>query len=160
MKFTDVIKMKYYLPNKRMILILTLIVIFLSIVIYAYSKLSKNHKNDKNSKDIPNANRRDKSADILFFHTDWCPHCVKALPTWHKFVEAYDNKVINGYKLNCIGGKGGIDCSNAEDPKTDEIRKKYKVQSFPTLKMNKDDVVINFDAKITMDNLGKFVNSI
>jgi hypothetical protein len=62
--------------------------------------------------------------------------------------------------LNCIGGRGGVDCSNAEDPKTDEIRKKYKVNSFPSLKMIKDDVVIDFDAKITTDNLGKFVNSV
>jgi thiol-disulfide isomerase/thioredoxin len=159
-KITDIFKNKYYLPNKRNVLIVTLLIIFMSIVLYFYLNFSKGHKENKNSKDVSNANRREKSADVLFFHTDWCPHCIKALPTWKTFVDTYDKKVVNGYKLNCVGGRNGIDCSNAEDPKTDEMRKKYKVNSFPSLKMVKDDIVVDFDAKITTDNLGKFVNSV
>ena len=159
-KLSDVIKYKYYLSNKRNILIVTMLIIFFSIALYFYLNILKNFKDNKNVKDIPNANRREKSANVLFFHTDWCPHCIKALPTWKTFVDTYDNKIVNGYKVNCIGGRNGIDCSNAEEPKTNELRKKYKVNSFPSIKMVKDDSVIDFDAKITTDNLGKFVNSV
>ncbi len=159
-KITDIIKNKFYLPSKRYLLILSLLLIFTGIIVYYYRNYLKNHKDEKNSKDVSNSNRREKSADVLFFHTDWCPHCIKALPTWNSFVDTYDKKVVNGYRLNCIGGRSGVDCSNAEDPKTDEIRKKYKVNSFPSLKMIKDDVVIDFDAKITTENLGKFVNGV
>lgn len=159
-KITDILKIKYYLPNKRTFLVSTLLITFAGLSVYYYSNLSKNYKKEKNLKDIPNSNRRDKSVDILFFHADWCPHCTKALPTWHSFVDKYDNKVVNGYTINCIGGRGGIDCSNNEDAKSNEIRKKYNINSFPSIKMNKDDLTIDFDAKITDDNLGKFVNSI
>jgi thiol-disulfide isomerase/thioredoxin len=159
-KITEILKNKFYLPNKRYLVVFTLLFIFIGIIVYYYMNYLKNHIDDKNSKDVSNSNRREKGADVLFFHTDWCPHCVKALPTWKSFVDSYDKKVVNGYRLNCIGGRNGIDCSNAEDPKTDEIRKKYKVNSFPSLKMIKDDVVIDFDAKITTENLGKFVNSV
>lgn len=158
-KITDILKMKYYLPYKRVLLVLTLLIVFFGLSIYYYSNLSKNYKVDKNLKDIPNSNRRDKSIDILFFHTDWCPHCIKALPAWHSFVESYDNKVVNDYKINCIGGRGGIDCSNNEDAKSNEIRKKYNVSSFPSVKLNKEGSIIHFDAKVTEDNLGKFVKS-
>lgn len=159
-KLTDILKNRFYLPNKRNVMVIALLIVFISIVVYFYLKFGKTRKEHKNERDVPNANRRERNADILFFHTDWCPHCIKALPTWKEFVDTYDNKVVNGYKLNCIGGRGGIDCSNANDPKTEEIRKKYKVNSFPSVKMNKEDVVIDFDAKISIDNLSKFVNSV
>lgn len=157
-KITDLIKIKYYLPNKRNIMIVALLIVFTGILVYFYSKFSKKRKESSYEGNVSNANMREKTADIFFFHADWCPHCLKALPTWKTFVDAYDKKVVNGYKLNCIGGRGGIDCSNEDDPKTEEIRKKYNVNSFPTLKMNKDDTVIDFGAKISAENLSKFVN--
>ena len=159
-KLSDVTKYKYLVSNKRNILIVTMLILFVSIALYFSINILRKNKDVMYIKDVSNANRREKSADVLFFHTDWCPHCVKALPTWKTFVDTYDKKVVNGYKVNCVGGRNGIDCSNAEEPKTDEMRKKYKINSFPSLKMVKDDLVIDFDAKITTDNLGKFVNSV
>ena len=94
-KITDIIKNKIYLPSKRYLLILSLLLIFTGIIVYYYRNYLKNHKDEKNSKDVSNSNRREKSADVLFFHTDWCPHCIKALPTWKSFVDTYDKKVLN-----------------------------------------------------------------
>ena len=96
-------------------------------------------------------------ADILFFHTDWCPHCKKALPIWKDFVSTYDQTIINGYTINCINGAAGIDC---DDPKSTEIIEKYNITKFPTLKLIKDDITINFDANITSENMTKFVNTV
>jgi thiol-disulfide isomerase/thioredoxin len=159
-KLTEIFNAKYYSPYKRVLLISTLLIVFVGVTVYYYSNFLKTYKNSKNEKNIPNSNRRATGVDVLFFHTDWCPHCKNALPTWHQFVEKYDNTVVNGYKVTCIGGRNGIDCSNADDPKSNEIRKKYNVESYPSIKMNKGETTVAFDTRINIDNLGKFVNSV
>ena len=111
----------------------------------------------KDTKNISNANRRIKTADILFFHTDWCPHCTKALPIWKSFVSSYDETIINGYTINCINGIKGIDC---DDKASSEIIEKHNITKFPTIKLIKDDITINYDANITSENLTKFVNTV
>jgi thiol-disulfide isomerase/thioredoxin len=41
-----------------------------------------------------------------------------------------------------------------------ELVKKYNIDSYPTVKLTKDDMVVEFEAKITKDSLIKFVNSV
>jgi thiol-disulfide isomerase/thioredoxin len=144
-----------YLKGNRMILVIAMVILIIGILYYNLNNTKKS-KNERELKNVSNANRRILTADVLFFHADWCPHCVKAAPTWKGFVQKYDKKVINGYKVHCIG----VDCSNANDSKTNEIRKKYKVNTFPTIKLIKDGKTINYDAKIIPENLTKFINSV
>lgn len=157
MKFTDILFNRYYAPYKRLILIGFLIITFLLIAIYSYKMYIAPSIKNKDLKNISNANRRVKMADIFFFHTDWCPHCKKALPIWQDFVTTYDKTIINGYTINCINGIYGIDC---DDVASTEIIEKYNITKFPTLKLTKDDTTINFDANITSDNLTKFINTV
>ena len=157
MKLTDILFNRYYSPYKRPILIVFSIISFLTITIYSYQTYIKPSIKEKDSKNISNANRRTKEADIIFFHTSWCPHCKKALPIWKDFVSTYDQTIINGYTINCINGAAGIDC---DDPKSTEIIEKYNITKFPTLKLIKDDITINFDANITSENMTKFVNTV
>ena len=157
MKFTDLLFNRYYNPYKRSILIGFLVIGFLTITIYSYRTYIRPAIKEKDSKNISNANRRVKFADMIFFHTDWCPHCKKALPIWKDFVSTYDQTIINGYTINCINGANGIDC---DDPKSTEIIEKYNITQFPSLKLVKDDVTINFDANITSENMTKFIHSV
>ena len=157
MKLTDILFNRFYTPYKRPILIVFSIISFLTITIYSYQTYIKPSMKEKDSKNISNANRRTKEADMIFFHTDWCPHCKKALPIWKDFVSTYDQTIINGYTINCINGAAGIDC---DDPKSTEIIEKYNITKFPTLKLIKDDITINFDANITSENMTKFVNTV
>ena len=157
MKLTDILFNRYYSPYKRPILIVFSIISFLTITIYSYQTYIKPSIKEKDSKNISNANRRTKEADIIFFHTSWCPHCKKALPIWQDFVTTYDKTIINGYTINCINGIYGIDC---DDVASTEIIEKYNITKFPTLKLTKDDTTINFDANITSDNLTKFINTV
>ena len=157
MKLTDILFNRYYTPYKRPILIVFSIISFLTITIYSYQTYIKPSIKEKDSKNISNANRRTKEADMIFFHTSWCPHCKKALPIWKDFVSTYDQTIINGYTINCINGAAGIDC---DDPKSTEIIEKYNITKFPTLKLIKDDITINFDANITSENMTKFVNTV
>jgi hypothetical protein len=44
--------------------------------------------------------------------------------------------------------------------KTTELIKLYNIDAYPTIKLKKDDIVVDFDAKITQVALSKFVNSV
>ena len=160
MKFTDIILSKYYAPYKRQLLIVTLVIIFLGIGVYSYRTFAIPMVKNKDSANISNANRRTQTADLYFFNADWCPHCKKALPAWQNFVSSYDKTTVNGYIINCIGGSTGIDCSTTDNPKIMETIQKFNVEHYPTLKLVKDKITIDFDAKITQENLIKFVNTV
>lgn len=160
-KLTDIIKNFYSkTPYKRSILIIMLIILFICIGVYSYNKVAIPMAENKDSVNISNANRRIKIADIFFFNASWCPHCTKALPAWKDFVESYDKTIVNGYTINCIGGSEGVDCSTTDDSRIMELIQIHKVEHYPTLKMVKDKITIDFDAKITQENLTKFVNSV
>jgi thiol-disulfide isomerase/thioredoxin len=113
---------------------------------------------------------------VYFFHVDWCPHCIKAQPEWDSFQKQYDNKEMGGYLVRCYD----IDCTEDNgdaviqfDPndetstgikptsiKISELIQKYKIESYPTIKLTKDDLVVDFDAKVTQANLVQFVSSV
>jgi hypothetical protein len=60
---------------------------------------------------------------------------------------------VNGYKLNF----SVVNCTNSDDADVQVINK-YKVEHFPTIKLLKDNNTIEFDSKISEDNLVKFFN--
>ena len=96
-----------------------------------------------------------KKANILFFSAQWCPHCQKAKPEWENFKGEYEGKVINGYTLVFTD----YDCTE-ETPENEAIMKKYNIEGFPTVKLIKDNQIIDFDANVKKDTLQQFVNSV
>jgi hypothetical protein len=44
--------------------------------------------------------------------------------------------------------------------KISKLIEKYKIDSYPTIKLTKDGNVVDFDAKVTKQNLIQFVNTI
>jgi thiol-disulfide isomerase/thioredoxin len=144
----------YVRPYYYLIIITILIIIFSIAGYYWYNNYQKN--NNISFKDVANANNRNTEVTIYFFHADWCPHCKKAEPEWNAFDSQYNGTEVNGYKIICID----VDCTS--DPPTDEnkaLMKTYNVSSFPTIKLLKDDTVIDFDSKITRTTLESFVNT-
>ena len=55
-----------------------------------------------------------EEAELLFFYTDWCPHCKKAKPVWNELKEEYNNKTINGHAITFRE----IDCDKEEEVAT------------------------------------------
>jgi thiol-disulfide isomerase/thioredoxin len=102
--------------------------------------------------DMSNNNRRSSEAQIYFFSADWCPHCKRAKPEWEKFKTAFDNKTIGTYTMKTIS----VDCTEGDDPLIQE----YSIDGYPTVVMMKDNKRINYDAKISFDNLDKFVTDL
>jgi len=139
-------------PYYYHILGFVIFVIFATVAVYAYNNAQAQQNNK--FKDVANANRRNKDAIVYFFHVDWCPHCKKALPEWKNFSSKYNGKEINGYRVKCVDK----DCTN-ETSDIIELINKYKIDSYPTIKLIKDNTTIDFESKITDSTLEQFVNT-
>jgi thiol-disulfide isomerase/thioredoxin len=153
----EIIYRDYIEKYKRMILIVFLLILFIIASVYAYNWYGKPKINKPIYDDVANANRREKTAEVLLFSTIWCPHCVKAKIPWDKFTKATDGTVINGYKISCIN----IDCTDGEaNPEIQAQIQKYNIEHYPTVKMLINDKIIDYEASVTEPNLSNFVNTI
>ena len=138
------------------VFIVTIIFIIVSyLVIQNYKQ--KYVKNEGLMNDVANANTRKstETATIMMFHVDWCPHCKTARPGWDQFKAQFDGKVINGFTLTCVDHN----CTDDKDSKVQSLLNRYKIESYPTIKMLKREEVLDFDSKITKSSLTSFVNT-
>lgn len=123
---------------------------------YVYSKYISN-------KTTYNANREhdafnsdsNKVATMMLFYVDWCPHCKTAKPEWENLKAEYEGKQINGYTIafteyNCT----------TESPETDELMNLYKIEGYPTIKLLKDNQVVEYDAKPTKSTMEQFLHTV
>lgn len=140
-------------PYYKYIVGLIAIIIFGYAAIYGY-KAYFIKKQENKFADVPNSNRRLKEVSVIFFHVDWCPHCKKALPEWNNFKKQFNDKEVNGYVVKCTD----IDCTD-ETSDVQNMMNKYSIESYPTVKMIKDNNTIDFDSKISTNTLEHFVNS-
>jgi thiol-disulfide isomerase/thioredoxin len=140
-------------PYYSKIVIFIILAIFVGAAYYAYNKW-KAPKADKLYAEIHQPTG-DLDMTVYFFFADWCPHCKKAKPEWAKFVNNHDGKTINGLKLKCID----VDCTNSDLPETTQMISKFGIETYPTIKMSKNNQLYEFDAKITEKNLEEFVKT-
>jgi len=97
----------------------------------------------------------DKSAELLFFYADWCPHCKTAKPIWEELKSEYKNKTINGYHVVFTD----VNCSE-ETAEVERMMNQYSVEGYPTIKLLKDGQIIEYDAKPSRDTLVQFLNTV
>jgi thiol-disulfide isomerase/thioredoxin len=141
------------------IIIITIIILFslISIAYYFYyinpSMKPKYSHNSEQSNIEGQTTSHD--AELLFFYTDWCPHCKTAKPIWNDVKSEYENKTINGYNIIFTE----IDCSN-ETSEVEQMMNKYNVEGYPTIKLLKDGQIIEYDAKPSKETLSKFLNTV
>lgn len=95
-----------------------------------------------------------QDVEIYLFYVDWCPHCKTAKPEWEQIKTKYQGKQINGYTLVFHE----INCTT-ESPDVTKLMDQFKIESYPTIKMVKNNQIIEFDAKPTQSNLTQFFNS-
>ena len=119
-----------------------------------YNYLKKVSKEDYESKsdDLQSA---DQQAEIFFFHTTWCPHCKSAKPEWDQLKAELGGSRMNGYKVTFTE----VDCTE-ETPEVEMMFQKYKMEGYPTIKLVKDDQVIEYDAKPTKDTMRDFLTTV
>jgi thiol-disulfide isomerase/thioredoxin len=165
-------------PYYKYIVVFIVLFLFVLLARFVYRKYFLKGNNNKKFSNVANANNAKPIMAIYFFHVEWCPHCVKAQPEWDNFKNQHHNTVVNGYLLQCYdinctddNGDEVIQYDNSSDVlittnipptpiKISELIKKYEIDSYPTIKLTKDDIVVEYDAKITKDSLTKFINSV
>lgn len=145
--------------NSTTWIIIAAIIIFIifAIVYYYYYVAPKMKASYKpNSEQITNdGTSQGKSAELLFFYADWCPHCKAAKPIWNDLKSEYQNKTINGYQVIFTE----VDCST-ETADVERMMNQYNVEGYPTIKLLKDGQVIEYDAKPTKETLTQFLNTV
>lgn len=145
----------------RVISLVIFILILLALSIWCYYKYAvpSLNNNAKNQGNVPN-NGTNQEVDIYFFNVDWCPHCINAKPEWITFCQNHNGKEYNGYIIKCVGGEKGTDCTESSDIQVIELIQKFNIEHYPTLKMMMGGTIIDFDGKITNDNLELFIQKV
>ena len=108
--------------------------------------------NRENAKSDPNSN---KTAQMMLFYVDWCPHCKTAKPEWESLKSEYEGKQINGYTVTFTE----YNCT-AETSENEELMNKYKIEGYPTIKLLKDNQVVEYDAKPTKSTMEQFLHTV
>ena len=84
---------------------------------------------------------------VYAFIADWCPHCQRAKPA------------INNLKNNAPNNVN-VEVVNEKDSNAKELMKKYNIRGFPTILLIKaDGTVVEFEQRMTDDNLNTFVQN-
>ena len=112
-------------------------------------------KYQPNSEHVDVGSNDGKNAELLFFFAEWCPHCKTAKPVWNDMKSEYDGTVINGYKISFVE----YNCTK-ETPENQSLMDKYKIEGFPSIILNKDNQIIDFDAKPSKATMEQFLNTV
>ena len=120
------------------------------------------YKQYANSKTLFHANREqssdsstNKTATLMLFYVDWCPHCKTAKPEWETLKEEYENKNVNGYTIHFVEHN----CTT-ETAETAQLMDKYNIEGYPTVKLLKDNQIIEYDAKPTKSTMEQFLQTV
>jgi thiol-disulfide isomerase/thioredoxin len=141
------------------IIIFIVVLIFIFVGYTAYKQYTVNSTNFyANRENMPNGKGQTTSnntATLMLFYVDWCPHCKTAKPEWDALKTEYENKTVNGYTIvfeehNCT----------VEGPEVEKLMDKYKIEGYPTIKLIKDNQVIEYDAKPTKSTMEQFLNTV
>jgi len=108
-----------------------------------------------NRENIPKDANSNKTATLMLFYVDWCPHCKTAKPEWDSLKAEYDGKTINGYNLSLIE----YNCTN-ESEEVSQLMDKYSIEGYPTIKLVKDNQIIEYDAKPTKSTMEQFLHTV
>lgn len=151
-----------YVVNKKIMVGIFIFIVFIIVIIWwmrrrkstgAFDDVANSMNRGGTSSTDSGANSG-KEALIYFFHADWCPHCKKAQPEWDAFKMSQHNKLKNGYIIKCIS----VDCTDDKESTAKQLINEYNIESYPTVKMVKDNTTIDYDASVKTASLQKFVD--
>lgn len=130
--------------------------LFVVLGYYTYKQYANNKTSfNANRENVSNDQNSNKTATLMLFYVDWCPHCKTAKPEWEDIKAQYDGKQINGYTLSF----DEYNCTN-ETEEISELMNKYSIEGYPTIKLLKDNQVIEYDAKPTKSTMEQFLNTV
>ncbi len=143
-----------YVKTNWMIIVSALLFGVLGYYIYTNYFSNKTQYN-ANRENFDTNQESNKTANLMLFYVDWCPHCKTAKPEWESLKSEYEGKNINGYTLTFTE----YNCTT-ESPETDELMNKYKIEGYPTVKLLKDNQIVEYDAKPTKSTMEQFLHTV
>jgi len=148
-------------PYVRIITILFIVIVFVFSTYYFYVSYFKNSKynvinRDGNMTDIANK-AGTNSIELHMYYVTWCPYCRTALPVYRSIEQKYKNQPVNNQNVIFVE----MDITNTENAVNKTVIDKYDITSYPTIFIiDSTGKRINYDAKVTQDNLDKFIHSV
>jgi len=85
-------------------------------------------------------------ANLYFFHTDWCGHCIKAMPEWEKLEAGprqFGNTEVSFIRVNA-----------EKDRETADL---YEVRAYPTIKLETSTALYEYSSRPTADGLTDYL---
>ena len=85
-------------------------------------------------------------ANFYFFHTDWCGHCIKAMPEWEKLEAGpttFGNTTVSFVRVNA-----------EKDRKTADM---YEVEAYPTIKLETSTGLYTYEGRPTTAGLTQYL---
>jgi thiol-disulfide isomerase/thioredoxin len=144
------------LMNWKTIVVIVFVIIAIFLGYYMYTQYVTNKTAFKaNRENMPVDQNSNKTATLMLFYVDWCPHCKTAKPEWETLKTEYEGKNINGYNLVFVE----YNCTN-ETSEITQLMDKYSIEGYPTIKLVKDNQVIEYDAKPTKSTMEQFLNTV
>jgi len=151
---------KGMLFNKKFIIILVVIAIFIGVAFWVYTTYVAPSINPDY---VPNREFTDgegsNTADLFMFSVDWCPYSKAAKPVWKKLTEKYNGQEVNGTLLQVKEIDGDKQAQELENFESKYLNGK-KIDGYPSIYMVKDDKVVEYEAKPKLDTLKEFINSV
>jgi len=83
--------------------------------------------------------------NVILFKADWCGHCIKFKPQWEEISKKYSNK------YNFI---------TYDADKDTKVFNKYKVEAFPTIMIEDNKVVREYDGDRTIKDISEFLDKL
>ena len=152
---------KGMLFNKKFLIIMIVVVIFLGVAFYVYNTYVAPRINPDF---VPNREFDDgegsDNAVIYFFTVDWCPYSKKAKPIWKKLKKQFDGKVINGVTLNFKEIDGEKQETELENFEREYLEPNGKnIDGYPSIWMVNGDRVTEYHTKPDINTLTEFINT-
>jgi len=139
------------------IMYIVLAVLLIIFAYYTYKQYTNTNATtyNANRENTPVNGSTNKQAELMMFYVDWCPHCKTAKPEWENLKAEYEGTSINGYTILFTEHN----CTN-ETAEIEQLINKYKIEGYPTIKLLKDNQIIEYDAKPTKATLEQFLNTV
>jgi len=116
-----------------------LLVLAFTVLVYLMWRLWKPALTPK--REVP----KDK-ANLYFFHTDWCGHCIKAMPEWETLESGpkhFGNTEVSFIRVNA-----------EKDRETADL---YEVNAYPTVKLETPTALYSYTGRPTAADLTQYL---
>jgi len=118
-----------------------LVVLALTLIVYLVRRLCNPYLKSAPKREV----QKDK-ANLYFFHTDWCGHCIKAMPEWEKLEagpRTFGTTEVSFVRVNA-----------EKDRETSDL---YQIDSYPTIKLETSTGLYTYDKTPTAAGLTDYL---